>query len=178
VKVEDLMTRDVVSVTPETPLKNVAKLLVEHRISGLPVCDRDGVVIGVVSEADILVKERGQPDDPGLLGWILDAPSPDELAKMRAKTAADAMSAPPIVVAGYLQAAAAARILVWERIKRLPVVGREGKLVGIVTRADLVRAFARSDEQIAKEIRDDIVRRTLWAEPGAVDVTVHEGRSS
>jgi CBS domain-containing protein len=69
----------------------------------------------------------------------------------------------------------AARILVRERIKRLPVVGRDGRLVGIVTRADLVRAFTRSDGQIAEEIREDIVRRILWAEPGAVEVTVHEG---
>jgi CBS domain-containing protein len=174
-KIEDLMTRGVVSTTPETSLKEVARMLVEHRISGLPVCDGHGVVVGVVSEADILVKERGQPEDPGLLGWILAVPSPEDLTKMRARTVAEAMSTPPIVVAGYVQAAAAARILVTEGIKRLPVVDQQGALVGIVTRGDLVRAFARPDEEVTNEILEDVVRRTLWAEPGAVEVAVRDG---
>ena len=174
-KVEDLMTREVVSTTPATSLKDVARTLMEHGISGLPVCDDDGVVVGVVSEADILVKERGRPEDPGLLGWILGEPSAVELTKLRARTAGEAMSAPPIVVAGYVQAAAAARILVTEGIKRLPVVDQHGALVGIVTRADLVRAFARTDEEVTREIVEDVVRRTLWAEPGAVQVAVRDG---
>ena len=65
VRIEDVMTRDVVSVTPETPLKDVAAVLVDRGISGLPVCDADGSVVGVLSEADLLVKQGGSPERSG-----------------------------------------------------------------------------------------------------------------
>ena len=73
VRVGEVMTRDVVSVTPETPLKDVAAVLVERGVSGLPVCDTDGAVVGVLSEADLLVKQGGSPErSGGLFAWLVE----------------------------------------------------------------------------------------------------------
>jgi CBS domain-containing protein len=176
VRVEDLMTRDVVSVTPNASLKTVAETLVEHGISGVPVCESDGTVLGVVSEADILVREGGRPENTGrLFGWVIDAPLSGGVAKADAQTAAQAMTSPAITISWNRPAAAAARTMIERGINRLMVVDAVGKLVGIVTRADLVRAFARTDEAIETEVRKDVLRHTLWAEPGGVDVTVEAG---
>jgi CBS domain-containing protein len=174
-KVEELMTRDVISVAPETTLKDVAALLVEHGISGVPVVDRDREVLGVVSEADILIKEAGpEPRHGGLIGWLLDGGSADG-EKLAARTAGAAMTAPPVTVGSLATAAKAARLMTEHGIKRLPVVGEKDVLVGIVTRSDLVRAFARPDEEIAREIREDVVRHTLWLEGPAPNVRVKRG---
>ena len=98
-KVAELMTEDVVTVTPETTLKEVAALLVDRRISGLPVVQVDGTVVGVVSEADILVKEQGpQPHHGGLLRWLLGGRKDDE--RLLARTAGEAMTSPAITVRG------------------------------------------------------------------------------
>lgn len=172
-KIRDLMTTEVVTVTPEATLKDAAVLLAEHRISGVPVVDDEQQILGVLSEADILVREGGEGRREGLLGWFLD-PGFTFDKKVMAKTVEEAMTAPAITVGPDVPVHKAARRMVDEAINRLPVV-QDGKLVGIVTRADLVRAFARSDEEIADEIRSDILRRTLWLEPGSVTVTVNDG---
>ena len=174
-KVSDLMTREVVHVRPDATLKDVARLLVEHRISGLPVCDDAGRVLGVVSEADILVRETGPAPREGLLAQLFEDPRKSEAKKAAARTAAEAMSSPPITIDAYRVAAVAARRMLDEKVNRLPVVDIHGKLVGIVTRADLVRAFVRSDAEIAGEIRIDILGRTLWTGPSDVVVSVAEG---
>jgi CBS domain-containing protein len=158
----DVMSTDVVSVTPETPLRRVAELLVERRISGLPVCDASGRVVGVVSEHDLLFKESGRlPRPDHFFWWLFDDRDYAELAKPDASVAGEAMTEPPVTIAPHRLVAQAARLMVEHRINRLPVVDGE-KLVGIVTRADLVRMFARPDEEIAREIREDVLRRGLW----------------
>lgn len=173
-KVEEVMTRDVRTVTPSTPLKDVAALLAEHRISGIPVVE-DGRVVGVVSEADILVKERAEkPGRPGLLGLLLDDTA-DVEAKLQARTAGDAMTSPAITIGPGRSITEAAAKMIDKGVNRLPVVDDEGKLVGIVTRADLVRAFLRSDEQIEHEIREDVILRTLWIPPENLSVSVSKG---
>ena len=175
-RVRDLMTERVLSIGPEAPIKDVARILVEHRISGLPVCDVEGHVLGVVSEGDILYKEH----DPetghrgGPLSWIVEGVPTGETAKASALTAATAMTAPAITVAPYESVAEAARLMCERGVNRLPVV-KDEKLIGIVTRADLVRAFIRGDEEIAKEIRDDVLGRTLWIDIGKVGVEVSRG---
>ena len=175
-KVSDLMSTDVVTTTPPTPLRDVARLLVEHDISGMPVCDDAGAVVGVVSEGDILFVERGPLETRGgFLGWLLDSPSESELEKARARTAGEAMTSPPVTAAPFESAAAAARRMTELGVNRLPVVAMDGRLVGIVTRADLIRAFVRSDAVIAAEIRDDVVRRVLWLSPEIVRVDVRDG---
>jgi CBS domain-containing protein len=173
-KIERLMTRDVVSVSPETPLKQVAALLSARHISGMPVCAADGTVLGVVSEADILRTEQGlAPDIGGRLRWFFRRLD-DELDKLRARTAGEAMTVPALTVRPVEEAAAAARLMVGYRINRLPVV-EHGRLVGIVTRADLVRAFHRTDAEIAEEIRNDVLRGALWIAPDTLGLTVEDG---
>jgi CBS domain-containing protein len=173
VRVRDLMTANVVSVPPETPLKEVGQLLGEHRISGMPVVDGQERVLGVVSEADILLKQ-GEPRErhKGVIGWLV-AREPDE-AKLLARTAGVAMTSPAITVEGDAPAHEAARMMTDRQINRLPAV-EGGTLVGIVTRADLVRAFSRTDEQIRDEIRRDLVGQTLLLPVDSVTVTVARG---
>ncbi len=174
VRVGEVMTRDVVSVTPETPLKDVAAVLVERGVSGLPVCDADGAVVGVLSEADLLVKQGGSPDrSGGLFAWLVETASAPDLAKLRAHTAGEAMTTPAVTVRAGSAVSEAARTMVSLGVNRLPVV-EDGRLVGIVTRADLVRLFTRSDEEIARDIRQDVVKR-LWIAPERIEVEVEQG---
>lgn len=173
--VKDLMTTAVVTVSPETPLKRVAAILAEHSISGMPVCDTEGRVLGIVSEGDILYKEQGHVDRRGgPLSWLVDGSQYADVVKASARTAEDAMTCPAITITPERPAAAAARIMISKGVNRLPVV-KNGILVGIVTRADLVRAFTRPDDVIADEIREDVLRRALWLDPGTVEVEVDQG---
>ena len=174
-KVSDVMTTDVVTVPLDAPLRRVAELLVEHRVSGLPVCDTDGSVVGVVSEHDLLFKESGPiPRPGGHFWWLRDERDYAELAKPDARTAGEAMTEPAITIAGHRPVAAAARLMVEQRINRLPVV-RGDELVGIVTRADLVRVLTRSDEELRREIAEDVLRRTLWLTSDEIHVEVADG---
>jgi CBS domain-containing protein len=173
-RIAEIMTREVITVSPETPLKEVARLLVTNRISGVPVCGPSGEVLGVVSEADILRKEEGvSPDLSRPLAWL--ARSLDgELDKVRARTAGEAMTAPALTVRPTQDVSEAARAMVDHVINRVPVVS-DDRLVGIVSRADVVRAFIRSDEEIEHEIREDVLLRTMLLNTGDVDVSVGEG---
>jgi len=173
--VKEVMSSQVVTVTPETRLKDVAGTMAEHHISGAPVVNEQGTVLGVVSEADILVKERGpRPRHEGLVSWILRGELADP-EKLAARTAVEAMTAPAITVRVTRSVAEAARIMIEEGVKRLPVVDVDGSLQGIVTRSDLVRAFARSDAEIEREIREDVIEAALWLEPGTIAVRVQGG---
>lgn len=175
--VRDVMTRTVISVTPETPLKDVARLLVEQGISGIPVVGPDGAVLGVVSEADFLVKEQGADAVhhrafARLLGETAETRA--QLAKVAAATAGEAMTTPAVTIAATRPLAEAAAVMVDRQINRLPVI-EGGELVGIVTRADLLRAYVRSDVQLIQTIRDDVLRRTLWVDPDGFEVDVRDG---
>ena len=171
-KVRDAMSADVVSVTPETPLKDAAALLVRHGISGLPVVEADAVV-AVVSEADIVARSTGRRESRSLLGALLSGDREREMDVEGARVR-DAMSAPAITIAPARQVAEAARVMVEHRVNRLPVV-EDSRLVGIVTRADLVRAFVRPDEELEREIREDVAETALWIESGRLDITVERG---
>jgi CBS domain-containing protein len=173
-KVEQVMTRDVLTVCLDTPLKEVAALLNERRISGVPVCDDAGHLVGVVSENDILFKELGSDLRRGLpLAWLFES-APGDSGKSVARMAGEAMTSPVITTRPTAHVAEAARTMVERHVNRLPVLSY-GKLVGIVTRSDLVGAFVRSDEEIADEIRDDVVRKTLWIDPAQLTVEVVRG---
>jgi CBS domain-containing protein len=155
-KVQDVMSTDVVTVRPETPLKEVAQLLAARRISGVPVVSAEGEVVGVISEADLLVKEGGLTASRGfLLSWFHDSRDHDDGAKLGARLAGEAMTSPAITIAPYRSTTAAAQQMLGHGVNRLPVV-RDGSLVGIVSRADLVRAFARSDREVADEVREQV----------------------
>jgi len=142
--VRDLMTTDVVTVRSDMPLKEVAKLLLERRISGVPVVDDDGALLGVVSEADFLRKEAGDPVQrrrPGLRWLVHDRHAEeDRLA---------------ITIEADRPLSEAARRMTEGRIKRLAVV-EDGRLVGILTRTDIVRAYARTDDELFTAVSDAI----------------------
>jgi CBS domain-containing protein len=140
--VHDVMTQAVTSVQPETPLKDVARLLVANGISGLPVVDADRRVVGVVSEADLLIKEQGADALPRRRAARVRGEShatKSRLAKVGATTAGTAMTSPAITIDPDASLQAAAATMVDGGINRLPVT-KDGMLVGIVTRADLIRA--------------------------------------
>lgn len=172
-KVHEIMTRNVLTIGPEADIWDVARILVENHISGLPVCDAQRHVLGVVSEGDILFKEH----DPelGQRRWLRADRLSSKVKKSRAQKVRDAMTAPAIVIPAYVSVAEAARVMSEEGVNRLPVVDGHG-LVGIVTRTDLVRAFVRPDEDIAREIREDVLRRVLWIDaPEEFGVHVERG---
>lgn len=175
--VGDAMTASVVTVGPTTPLKEVARVLVDRRISGVPVVDKDGAVLGVVSEADLLVKELG-PDAirhrplARLIGESKE--SRTQLAKRGAVTAAEAMTAPAITITSSRPISEAAAVMTSRRINRLPVVD-DGRLVGIVSRADLVRAYVRSDDELATTIRQDVILKIMWLDPALFTIAVRDG---
>lgn len=172
-RVRELMTEGVVSVKPDASLRNAASILVDRRLSGLPVVDEDGEVVGVLSETDIVMKASGGTERGGYLAWFFDSDLTG--AKVAAETVGEAMSSPALTITPDRGVHEAARLMVEERVNRLPVV-QDGALVGILTRSDIVRAFTRTDAEIANEINEDILRRTFWAEPGSVAVVVSDGR--
>jgi len=142
----DVMTRDVVSVTSDTPVRKIASLLVKNRISAVPVVDSSGVPIGIVSEGDLI--GRREAEQEARQDWWLttlaegEAVNPEFLASLRLNypTARDVMSAPVTTVGEKTSLREIAEILTTRCIKRVPVV-RDGRIVGIVSRADLVRAL-------------------------------------
>jgi CBS domain-containing protein len=169
------MTTDVLTVRPSMPLKEAAALLAEHRISGLPVVDDERRVLGVLSEGDILYKETGAKDKPGLIDRLLSVPPVGFDLKLAAKTVGEAMSAPALTIGPRRPVTEAASTMIDEGVNRLPVIDDEERLIGIITRADLVRAFVRSDAEIEKEIREDVFHRTLWLEPELLQLEVSGG---
>ena len=174
-KVRDVMISEVVSAPPHMRLKDLARLLVEHRISGVPVVDH-GTVIGVVSEADLVAKQVGRPlSQRTPLDWIFgERPSPWERRTRDATTVAQAMTAPAITVDADRSLREAAALMVDRSVNRLPVL-ESGRLVGIVSRADLVSAYLRRDEDILRTVRDDVIRHTMWLDPDELRVEVREG---
>jgi CBS domain-containing protein len=170
-KIEAVMTREVLSVRPDTTLKDVARLLAGAGISGVPVTTAAGELLGVVSEADILAKERRPPEDRYSRHGHRRAAAG---GKAEARTAADAMTTPAITITPRGRVDAAAALMLDCGVNRLPVV-EDGRLVGIVTRADLVRAFAGTDERIENEIRGDVLLHELWLDPRSFELHVEEG---
>lgn len=178
-KVGALMTADVVRAEYGTPFKEVARRLAEHRISGLPVVDDDEKVLGVISETDLMVR---QAEDPGPSEPRRRFPRPRWTpgtralrTKSRARTAGQLMSRPAITVHGDATVVEAARVMAHHRVERLPVVDDEERLVGIITRRDLLQVFLRPDTEIRAAIRNEVLERALRLPPDAVDVDVHQG---
>ncbi|MFB7462320.1 CBS domain-containing protein [Streptomyces sp. NPDC056224] len=168
IKVGDLMTDEVVSVVTSTSFKDVAKLLAQHDISGLPVLDDEDRVLGVVSESDLIGREtadrplaRGVPDGRGTF--------PADFS------AGEVMTAPAVTVPAEETVAGAARLMARRGVERLPVVDDEERLVGIVTRRDLLRLFLRPDAEIRRRVVEGILMDTMGLGADAVAVHVVDG---
>ncbi|MGW3043984.1 CBS domain-containing protein [Kitasatospora sp. NPDC001159] len=172
--VGELMTHAVVHVRPDTGFKEIARLLAEHDITSVPVLDHEDRPLGLVSEADLLLNEAAQEDPAGLL-LTPDLP-PRDRARSRATTAEGLMTSPAVCARPEWTVVEAARLMQGKNLKRLPVVDEAGRLVGIVSRSDLLRVFLRQDRAIREEIRRDVLDRTLGLSPDAIDIQVHEGR--
>jgi len=171
--VSHVMTPGVVTVDALAPFKEVVRLMQEHRVSALPVVDTDGVLVGIVSEGDLILKEDPELGGGGHL--FESRRHARDRSKAAGKRAHELMSTPVISVAPDASLGEAARKMHRAEVKRLPVVDAHGHLVGIVSRADLLRVFLREDAEIALEIRDDVIRRTLWIDPDTIRIVVREG---
>lgn len=173
--VRDVMTRDVITVRADTSFKEIARQLGENNISALPVLDEDGRMAGVVSEADLLPKtgyrdRAGKSRPLAVVGRLRRT-----LAKAAGGTAGDIMSSPAVTIEPDASLAEAARFMANRGVKRLPVVNEGGELIGIVSRADLVSAFLRTDVAIAEEIEQLLASHVLLTEDGSIDVQVRDG---
>ena len=176
--VQDVMTTDVVAVRRDASFKDVATMLGRHRVSAFPVVDDEGKVIGVVSEADLLSREALVATLGGQAARLSRGAGPpghDEFAKAAAVTAADLMTKPPVVVTPDEPVTSAARLMYHGRVKRLPVVGENGQLVGIISRADVLSVYSRPDEELGEEIRKNVILNGFFADPDRFTVTVSSG---
>jgi len=172
-RLNELMTTDIITVGPDAPLKEAARRMIEAGISGLPVTDDEGALVGVITEADFVANEAGRraPKRAGLLRhWLRDDDMPASGRKV-----GDVMSAQVKTLSPDADHAEAARTMQREGIKRIPVVDENGRLVGIVSRGDILRAFNRPDSVIISEITDHILREVLWIDPKLVSVTCDDG---
>ena len=170
-RVLDLMTIDVLTVRPETTLKEAARLMVESRISGLPVVDDRGRLVGIVTEADFLSRQADSAQDARLLAAVFDEAAPSPAATL----VKDAMSPDPVGIYPEANLAEAARLMAEHGVKRIPVINDERKVVGIMSRADIVMAFTRPDDVIEDEIRVDLLGRMVGSSGADLDVTVSDG---
>jgi CBS domain-containing protein len=171
--VRDVMTRTVVVVPVSGTCKEMAGLMNKYRVSALPVVDEDGRIRGIVSEADLLLKE--DPDLQAEQPLIQRRRHRAERAKAAGLTAGDVMTAPVYTVGADDTVVEAARTMHDRGVKRLPVVDENGHVLGILSRADLIKLLLRADDEIALEIRRDLLSRALSIDPREVRVQVCDG---
>lgn len=167
VKVRDVMTPDVITISSDAPLKEAAVVMTRHRVSGLPVTDR-GQMVGIITESDFVSRLADEAD--GLMSLLFGRKDREVSGLVR-----DAMTSNPHTIGPDETAAAAARRMAEQRVKRLPVVDTDGRLVGVVSRADLMAVFARDDMQISADVVNEGVIGLLNADLQAVRVSVDHG---
>jgi CBS-domain-containing membrane protein len=169
--VKDVMTTRVIWVRKDATFREMAVALREYRVSAFPVVDDDRKVIGVVSEADMLNKEA-LIDEPGFVDGILHR---RDQAKARGVTAGDLMTTAVVAVRPEDTVEHAAKLMYDRGVKRLPVIDENGRLVGIVSRADVLSVFDRTDSAIAHEITHGVILGEFLVDPSAIQVTVVDG---
>ena len=170
--VRDVMTTGVVVVRAGTPYREMTTMFRQHRVSGFPVVDDDGKVTGVVSETDLLAVAAADPDTgahPAL--W---RPHHKQLTVGEA-TAGALMTHPAVTVGPDEPARTAGRLMSSLKLQRLPVVDRDGHLVGILSRSDVLSVFGRADEEIRREVIQDVIADGFFTDPARFTVTVHDG---
>ena len=169
--VKDIMTTRVISVRKETTFRDMAAALREYRVSAFPVVDDDRKVIGIVSEADMLNKEA-LTGEPGAFGGILHR---RDRAKALGITAGDLMTTAVVAVRPEDTVEHAAKLMYDRGVKRLPVTDESGHLVGIISRADVLSVFDRTDGAICHEITHDVLLGEFLMDPRALEVTAMDG---
>ncbi|KQX46257.1 MULTISPECIES: CBS domain-containing protein [unclassified Streptomyces] len=169
----EVLTHNVVTAAPQTPFKQIARLFAEHDVSAVPVVAPDRRPLGVVSEADLLRATAELPDLEGR--WAGVRLLSQERGLPDAETAAQLMTSPAVTAQPNWNLAETARTMHRKAVKRLPVVDETGRLVGIISRSDLLRPFLRSDTAIRDEIEHDVLADTLRLAPDTVRVTVDDG---
>jgi CBS domain-containing protein len=181
-RIDEIMTRDVIAVAPEAPIHKAARLMVNHSVSGLPVVDGRGKIVGIVSEGDLIVRQKPRERMPW---WKLFFAEGEQLArdyqKRAGMTVAEVMTRSVISVGPELSVDAVALVLDKHRVRRVPVVSN-GVLVGIVSRGDLIKALAtappaagpRSDLQLVAEMRARLGREP-WAARYGVVIEAQDG---
>ncbi|MEU5208638.1 CBS domain-containing protein [Streptomyces sp. NPDC020742] len=173
--VSEVMTQTVVAIGQDAGFKDIVETMEQWKVSALPVLAGEGRVIGVVSEADLLLKEEFRETDPDRREQLQRS---DAVRRAGALTAGELMSTPALTVHAGDTLAQAARTMARQSVKRLPVVDGQGLLQGIVSRSDLLKVFLRPDEELAEEVRTEVVGR-LFPEPvdeaEAVTVSVTDG---
>lgn len=173
-KVKDVMTTDVVSVHEDAGFKEIADILITRGVSAVPVVNDLNYVVGVVSEADLLHKVEFSGES--VAGRLFERRR-QRAARSKAggDDAAGIMTAPAVTTLADKKVVDAARVMEARQVKRLPVVDDEGRLVGIVSRRDLLKGFQQPDAAIRDEVVEQVLRRVLWVEPTQVHVQVHDG---
>lgn len=171
-QLRDLMTTTVLCIGPDASLKEAARRMLEAGVSGMPVTDDDGALVGVITEADFVKTEAGRrrSERRSLLRWLThhhEIPV-DEIR------VGDVMTAGVITLTPEADHADAARLMEKARIKRIPIV-EDDTLVGMVSRSDIMRAFARPDGEIVRELEDHVMRKVLWIDPSSVRVMCEDG---
>jgi CBS domain-containing protein len=172
--VSDAMTTEVITAREATPFKELARIMTERHISALPVLDTADRLVGIVSEADLLPKEEHRDDQTGR--WVpAFGGERASRAKATGDTAGQVMTPHVVVTHPDTTLVAAAKEMARHHVKRLPVVDTDDRLVGIVSRADLLKVFLRDDDEIRHEVISEILVRVLWADPERFDVPVRDG---
>ena len=170
-RVGDVMATSVVTVDRAAPYKEIATLLAENRISGMPVLKMGREVAGVVTEADLLAAEAETAHRLRSAGrFHLTSREKRHLTL----TAGGLMTAPAITIGPHVTVHAAGRLMSSRHVRLLPVVDEHGRLIGVVSRRDLLAVFLRPDEDIAADVRQ-VLDEILHAEPGEAEVAVRDG---
>lgn len=169
--VADVMTSRVHVASPLTPFKLLVRLIEENRVSAIPIVDQQGVPIGIVSESDLLLKERRLELETSHYLLHVQKRRQDRV-KARATVASDVMTSPAITVPSDTSLSDAARLMQEKNVRRLVVVDERGRIAGIVSRSDLLQVFLRSDEELRQEITKNLIPAVLLPPDDAVGVDV------
>jgi CBS domain-containing protein len=169
--VSDVMTSRVHVASPLAPFKLLVRLIQENRVSAIPIVDQQGVPVGIVSESDLLLKERRHELESSRDVFHAQKRRHDR-SKADGNFASEVMTSPPITVPSGMSIGDAARLMQERNIRRLIVVDPRGRIAGIVSRSDLLQVFLRTDEELREEIAGELIPALLPSSDGEVAVEV------